>query len=158
MLIFHPGLVFACCSTLHCWGGKESACQEMWVWSLGREDSPGVGNGNPLQSSCLENLVDRGAWQATVHWVARVGHEWASLPQTSCSKHVFVSWLWVSHLDQMWWRWLPSMTWCLGPELGGRDHRPGHLYVASLCGLSSSQRGRDPRTCPEKMFLTSECL
>ena len=28
---------------------------------------PGVGNGNPLQYSCLENSMDRGAWQATVH-------------------------------------------------------------------------------------------
>ena len=32
--------------------------------------SPGGGHGNPLQYSCLENLVDRGAWQAVVHWVA----------------------------------------------------------------------------------------
>ena len=31
--------------------------------------SPGVGNGNPLQYSCLENPMDRGAWQATVHRV-----------------------------------------------------------------------------------------
>ena len=29
--------------------------------------SPGGGNGNPLQYSCLENSMDRGAWQATVH-------------------------------------------------------------------------------------------
>ena len=29
--------------------------------------SPGEGNGNPLQYSCLENLMDRGAWQVTVH-------------------------------------------------------------------------------------------
>ena len=29
--------------------------------------SPGVGNGKPLQYSCLENSVDRGAWQTTVH-------------------------------------------------------------------------------------------
>ena len=36
---------------------------------LGR--SPGEGNGNPLQYSCLENPVDRGAWQATVHGVAK---------------------------------------------------------------------------------------
>ena len=36
----------------------------------GSERSPGVGNGNPLQYSCLENPVDRGAWQATVHGVA----------------------------------------------------------------------------------------
>ena len=34
---------------------------------LGR--SPGEGNGNPLQHSCLENPVDRGTWQATVHGV-----------------------------------------------------------------------------------------
>ena len=36
---------------------------------LGR--SPGVGNGNPLQYSCLGNPMDRGAWQATVHGVAK---------------------------------------------------------------------------------------
>ena len=33
--------------------------------------SPGVGNGNPLQYSCLENSMDREAWQATVHGVAK---------------------------------------------------------------------------------------
>ena len=33
--------------------------------------SPGVGNGNPLQYSCLKNSMDRGAWQATVHGVAK---------------------------------------------------------------------------------------
>ena len=33
----------------------------------GLERSPGVGNGNPLQYSCLEHPMDRGAWQATVH-------------------------------------------------------------------------------------------
>ena len=33
--------------------------------------SPGEGNGNPLQYSCLENSVDRGAWQATVHGSAK---------------------------------------------------------------------------------------
>ena len=33
--------------------------------------SPGVENGNPLQYSCLENSMDRGAWQATVHGVAK---------------------------------------------------------------------------------------
>ena len=32
--------------------------------------SPGVGNGNPLQYSCLGNLMDRGAWQATVYGIA----------------------------------------------------------------------------------------
>ena len=33
--------------------------------------SPGEGNGNPLQYSCLENRMDRGAWWATVHGVAK---------------------------------------------------------------------------------------
>ena len=36
---------------------------------LGR--SPGEGKGNPLKYSCLENPMDRGAWQATVHGVAK---------------------------------------------------------------------------------------
>ena len=39
------------------------------VRSLGWEDPLGVGKGNPLQYSCLENLMDRGAWQAMVHRV-----------------------------------------------------------------------------------------
>ena len=51
---------------------KESACStEIWVRSLGREDSPGGGPGNPLQYSCLENPVDRGAWRAAVHGVTK---------------------------------------------------------------------------------------
>ena len=39
--------------------------------------SPGEGTGNPLQCSCLENLMDRGALGDTVHGVARVGHDLA---------------------------------------------------------------------------------
>ena len=35
---------------------------------------PGVGNGNLLQDSCLENFMDRGTWWATVHW-ATVRHD-----------------------------------------------------------------------------------
>ena len=48
-----------------------SAVQEMQVGSLGWEDSPGGGNDNPLQYSCLENPMVRGAWQATGHGVAK---------------------------------------------------------------------------------------
>ena len=39
----------------------------------GSERSPGVGNVNPFQYSCLENSMDRGAWWATVHGVAKRG-------------------------------------------------------------------------------------
>ena len=46
---------------------------------LGR--SPGWGHGNPLQHSCLENPMDRGAWQATVHRVAK-RHDWSDLAHT----------------------------------------------------------------------------
>ena len=60
---------------------KEPACNAGdpgLIPGLGR--SPGEGNGNPLQCSCLENAMDRGAWQATVHGVARVGHDLATKP------------------------------------------------------------------------------
>ena len=48
---------------------KPPAMQETWFWSLGQEDSPGEGHGNPLQYSCLENPMDRGAQWATVHGI-----------------------------------------------------------------------------------------
>ena len=41
----------------------------------GSERSPGGGDDNPLQYSCLENPMDRGAWLAIVHKVARAGHD-----------------------------------------------------------------------------------
>ena len=41
---------------------------------------PGEGNGNPLQYSCLEDSMDRGAWQATVHGVSRVGPDLETKP------------------------------------------------------------------------------
>ena len=46
---------------------------------LGR--SPGEENGNPLQYSCLENPMDRGAWWAVVHGVMRVGHDFVTKPR-----------------------------------------------------------------------------
>ena len=50
----------------------------MWetpVWSLGQEDPPGEGHGNPLQYSCLENPMDRRAEWATFHRAQRVRHD-----------------------------------------------------------------------------------
>ena len=56
--------------------GKESACNAGDMGSIpGSGRSPGEGNGNPLQYSCLENPMDRGPLWATVHGVARVGHD-----------------------------------------------------------------------------------
>ena len=57
----------------------EEDCLKIWVncnnrmrfWFLGWEDSPGGGNDNPCQYSCLKNPMDRGAWWATAHEVAK---------------------------------------------------------------------------------------
>ena len=55
--------------------GKESGCNAGDLGLIpGSGRSPGEGNGYPVQYSCLENSMDRRAWQATVHGVARVGH------------------------------------------------------------------------------------
>ena len=51
--------------------GKESACNGGDPGSIpGSGRSPGEGNGNPLQYSCLENSMERGAWWSLVHGVA----------------------------------------------------------------------------------------
>ena len=50
---------------------KESACNAGDPGWIGLGRPPGEGNGNPLQYSCLENAMDRGTWQATVHWVEK---------------------------------------------------------------------------------------
>ena len=61
--------------------GKEFACNAEDLGSIpGLGRSSGEGNGSPLQYSCLENPMDRGAWQATVHRVAQI---WRQLKQLS---------------------------------------------------------------------------
>ena len=68
--------------------GEESACNARdrgdvcLIAGWGR--SPGGGHGNPLQYSWLENPMDRGAWRATVHRVAK------SQPQLSNSAHTYM--------------------------------------------------------------------
>ena len=69
----------------------------------------GEGNGNPLQCSCLENPMDRGAWWATVHGVARVGYNLAtkSPPPPSASK--WANWM-LQRSDScgLWWGFLSN--------------------------------------------------
>ena len=73
--------------------GKESACNTGDAGDLssipGSGRSPRGGHGNPLQYSCLENTMDRGAWQATFH---RVAKSWAQLKWLSmhrCTQAVY---------------------------------------------------------------------
>ena len=76
LYVFWPyGFLFMnCClrASLLAQNGKESACNARDPGSIpGWGRSPGEGNGNPLQYSCLENSMDRGAWWATVYGVAK---------------------------------------------------------------------------------------
>ena len=61
---------------------KESACSGESMGSIPESGiSPGEGNGNPLQYSCPENPMDRGAWRATVHGVTKSDTTGHSSPQ-----------------------------------------------------------------------------
>ena len=67
----HLSVGFPCGSV-----GKESACNAGdlgLIPASGR--SPGEENGNPLQYSCQQNTMDRGAWRAIVHGVTRIRHK-----------------------------------------------------------------------------------
>ena len=93
--------------------GKESACNAGDPgWNPGLRRSPGEGNDYPLQSSCLENSMDRGAWRATVHGVAK--NRWSQL----CDSHFHLQLdlkpcegrlvLHLSHLSSAYYR--PTLT------------------------------------------------
>ena len=69
-LFFNHSIVDSPTSLVALWVKNQPAAQETQVWSLDWEDSPGGGNGNPFQFSCLENPMGRGAWWATAHGVA----------------------------------------------------------------------------------------
>ena len=84
---------------------KESACRAGDLGSIhGLARSPGDGNGNPLQYSCLENPTERGAWWAEVHGVSRFGHDLAtkssppppSMDTLFCSA-LFLGWFMLAH-------------------------------------------------------------
>ena len=67
--------------------------------------SPGGGHGNPLQYSCLENLMDRGAWRTTVH---RVSKSWTRLKRLSTqTTQIFFPFIFIS------WR-LITLQYCSG--------------------------------------------
>ena len=76
----------------------------MLVPFLGQEDSPGKGHDNTLKYSCLGNPVDRGAWQATVHGVAKSWTQLSMCVHTLVSLNTFVSLvlmrLWIRQLGQ----------------------------------------------------------
>ena len=71
--------------------GKESACHMGDSGSIpGSGRSSGEGNGNPLHYSYLENPMDRGAWQAAVHGLQSVRHDWATKRTVYLSLLLFI--------------------------------------------------------------------
>ena len=70
IILYAVNLGFPCGSVVKILPGNAGNAADVGVIpGLGR--SPGEVNGNPLQYSCLENSMDRGAWQVTVHGVTR---------------------------------------------------------------------------------------
>ena len=98
---------------------KKSACNVGNQGSvLGSGRSPGEGNSNPFQYSCLENPMDRGVWRATVHGVTRSRTCWVThtggmghacryfwgLPFRPIWLQTFVSHLYSSHIFLKWYK------------------------------------------------------
>ena len=122
---------------------KASACNAGYLGSIpGSGRSPGEGNGSPLQYSCLENPMDLGAWQATIHGVAKT---WTQLsdftftfPGGSDGKAICLQcrrpgfYLWVGNIP---WRseWLPTLVF-LPREFNGQRKLVGY----SSCGCNES--------------------
>ena len=86
------------------------------VPGLGR--SPGEGHGNPLQYSCLENSMDRWAWQATVHGVTK---SWIWLSNSHTHTHTHTQYM---HLHKKTLKMLKQKVLKVS-----RNRVPGHLLL-----------------------------
>ena len=87
---------------------KESACSGGDPVSIpGLRRSPGEGNNNPLQHSCLENPMDRGAWQTTVHWVTKSQKQLSHFTFFRVSLMVYL----VKNPPAMPETWVQSLGW-----------------------------------------------
>ena len=101
---------------------------------LGR--SPGEGNGNPLQYSCLENPIDGGAWWATVHGVAQSWtqlSDFTSLWRNVCSSPLSVFMLRCVCCCRVWW--ILCTFWISVPYLvyDSQTFSPIAWFSFSLC-------------------------
>ena len=115
-------------------------------WIPGSGVSPGEGNGNPLQYSCLENPMDRGAWWVTGHGVVlnTLGymHSWLQDPILMAGSPRTQTWAVGSHMRCLSrrgtrvngglkrWRVLFNICW----SLGGVQY----IWVHQICGYSRS--------------------
>ena len=103
---------------------------------LGR--SLGVGNGNPLQRSCLGNPMDRETWWAIVHGVLKVGHDWSCV-HTHTHKHTH------THTVNMFWV-CPGLQTPIGLA---PDINPPQGLFTSCCFYLQCSPSRYPSTGPD---------
>ena len=111
--------MFLFCSHVYWWimvvglpqglSSKEFACSAEAAGDMGSIPGwgryPGEGHGSPLQYSCLENPMDRGAWWATVHRVTKSLTWLKQLSKKQEHGHSDVIWQWSL------WEWLRSWRW-----------------------------------------------
>ena len=92
------------------------AMRETQVWNPGLGRSPGEGNSHPLQYSGLEDSMDKGDQQATVHGVAKSGtwHDWATFTFWQCWVVIAVWWLSSVAVSEGY-----SLLWCVGSHCCG---------------------------------------
>ena len=117
--------------------GKESSVMQESTCSAehpslipGSRRSPGEGNDNPLQYSCLENPMDRGTWWAAVHGIARVRHDLATKPQPGYGKFSVD----LSSSDSWYVQTLP--LWL--SRVHSTPHAKGRVYSEPECLCVSS--------------------
>ena len=140
---------------------KESACNAGDLGFIpGSGRPPGEGNGYPLQDSCLENPMDRGAWKAAVHGVARLGHNLATKPPPPMEKRTGVKNLpanaggtrdmgSIPGVGKIPWRrkWQPFPVFLLG-----KFHGWG-AWQATVHGITESNMTEHTHTMAKRTYL-----
>ena len=93
-------------------GGKASVYNAGELGSIpGLGRSPGEGSGNPLQYYCLENPMDGGAWEATVHGVSKSRTRLSHFTSLHTFRWASLVALLVKNLPAMWETWVQSLGW-----------------------------------------------
>ena len=125
------------------------AMQETGVWSLGWEDPLEKGTGNPLQYSCLENSLDRGAWRTTVHG----GHkesdttEWPTLTKVLLSLfRILLLLIWISSSEKGH-NWRSKMVSFHVAGVKRCCHSPSALSAPTLRTVTASACTSSKRDC-----------
>ena len=119
--------------------GREASCNAGdtgdWGSIPGSGRTSGGGHGNPLQYSCLENPMDRGAWRATVHRVAK-SQTWLKQLSTHTPWDPAARWMWVGSQKNNWYLSIfGSVTICstLYQMTGGFLFHPCKVCSCGCC-------------------------